>query len=96
MDGNWRESVELVGSSCDTTTGLLSGEMNLLNNLCLMALSIIFCFCARLYFSLAPLMLCGLLFCIIFFPSVYPALLMQPAASTVLCTRTHRLGACDA
>lgn len=31
---------------------LLSSEMNLLNNLCLMGLSIIFWFCAHLYFSL--------------------------------------------
>lgn len=49
---------------------LLSSEMNLLNNLCLMGLSIIFCFCAYLYFSLfflsPQLRYCVLLFCVLF------------------------------
>lgn len=54
---------------------LLSSEMNLLNNLCLMGLSIIFCFCAYLYFSLllpsSQLWYCVLLLRVILSPSLY-------------------------
>lgn len=53
---------------------LLSSEMNLLNNLCLMGLSIIFCFCARLRFFLSllsPQLRCVLLFRVILFPRLF-------------------------
>lgn len=54
---------------------LLSSEMNLLNNLSLMGLSIVFCFCAYLYFSLflfSPrLRYCVLLFCRLLFPRLF-------------------------
>ena len=47
-----------------TQEKLLSSEMNLLNNLCLMGLSTVFCFSAYLYFSVSSpqLRYCVLLF----------------------------------
>lgn len=65
-----RDNVEFGENNGDTTGGeaFLSSEMNLLNNLGLMGLSIIFWFCARVYSSLlcpisTALVYCVLLFC---------------------------------